>query len=402
MKYSGVRNRNLSVILKAVKRNPVVNRTQLAKMTGLTKTTISSTINELMDFDLIRVEGEGGASSKGGRKPVLLSLKEDSYKAIGIDIRREKLIVVLVDLGGNVIHSNSLMIPPHPEKKSILSLIRETLQNYVEIAGEKILGIGLGVPGPLDLVEKKILNPIDFDCLRDTPIKDIVYDWFGLPTFVETGSDCGAMSEYYQKNSVRQLVGLLVFVEVDYGLGFTLMNQGKIIQGVTSAGEIGHIVINVDGKNCDCGRRGCLYDYASGEALLKTMRESGNIDEKQYESFGVFFENFVKEYNNGSELHGSIMEKTGYYMAVGIANIFNLFSPNILLIGSSLDGVADMYVKNIKACVDRLGGMEKNIGPRIFAAHYGPNAIAVGAAMLVLQDFLETPRTYLKKLQLNR
>ena len=175
----------------------------------------------------------------------------------------------------------------------------------------------------------------------------------------------------------------------------------KVIHGDTSAGELGHTVVHVEGEKCLCGRKGCLFQYASGAALLKNsgMITPASTEEnfviKDQLNYGQLLDRFVDELKQGNQQYREILDNAARYLGIEIVNIFNLLSPGLLVIGSSIPGLAELYMPPLLHSLSLETIVEKNIAPRIGLAKYGADAIALGAAMNVIKAFCADPRNFL-------
>ena len=367
----------------------------MASKTDLTKTTVSAIVNELIKHGIITEKGEGLASAKGGRKPISLKILPDSLVAAGINIRREKISAVLLNTSGKILAQSSFLLNDRSSVDVIFKNIYECL-NLVMAEKPKdstLIGIGVGAAGPLDLDKGKILTPLDFGAWRNVNLKENLSNKYNLPVFVETGACSGALSEYFWRASDDSKLNYLIFVEIDTALGFGLIIDGKIVHGLSSAGEIGHMVVNPLGEACSCGLNGCLDLYASGLSILKSLGKveftvgPGTLGNSNW---GQLLEDITKD-----RRCEAVVKRAAEYLGLEIVNLFNLLSPQQVVLGSTSIGFIELYKKLLIAYLSKIHTLEQNIVDRIKIAKYGVNAIEVGAATLVFHEFYKDPKNFL-------
>jgi transcriptional regulator of PTS gene len=390
-----VRRFNLGVILNTIRLSDNISRNILANKTGLTKTTVSAIVNEFIEKGVITEKGEGLASTKGGRRPISLKIIPNSLVAAGINIRREKISAVLLNTNSKILTQRSFFVNDRSSVDGIFKKIYECLD---QILAEKpqdstLIGIGVGAAGPLDLDKGKILSPLDFGAWRNVHLKDNLINRYNMPVFVETGACAGALSEHFWRASDDHKLDYLLFVEVDAALGFGMIIDGKIVHGLSSAGEIGHMVVNPSGEACNCGLNGCLDLYASGLSILKNLGKvdfAANPGTMRNSNWGQLLEDITKD-----QRCEAVVRRAAEYLGLEIVNLFNLLSPQWVVLGSTNIAFIELYKKHLISYLTDVHTLEQNIVDRIKIAKYGVNAIEVGAATLVFHEFYKDPKNFL-------
>ncbi len=365
-----------------------------------TKTSISDIVSELIDYGVIAEQGQAVSSGRGGRKPILLNIVPETAFVVGVDIRRNHISALLLDLAGDIKAKSSAVLPSGVSREDVIRTLYKCVSGVINKKKKesKMLGIGVGAPGSLDLEKGTILNLPDFKTLQNVNIEEMLLQRFEKPVFVQGGSMAGAMGEYFRRQYEGQNINNLVFIEIDLGLGFGFIFDDKLIHGPSSAGEIGHTVVEVEGPVCSCGRRGCLYQYASGLAVLKSLKLVHTEDEDNIHvindrvNYSEILTGVIEEVKRGNPAYVETLDRAAKYLGIGIVNIFNLLSPSLLVVSSSLPGLADIYWKPLLSHVAGVATLEKNILERMSLSSYGPEAIAAGAAHMVLQVFYKDPK----------
>jgi glucokinase len=257
-------------------------------------------------------------------------------------------------------------------KNLISSLLSSSLSRK-----EKILGIGIGSPGPIQLAEGIILTPPNLPGWKDVPLKDILEKEFGLPVWLNNDANCAMLGEHWlgaaagAENAVMLTLGT--------GVGGGIIIENKLYQGEDgTAGELGHMVIVKDGRKCGCGNKGCLEAYASAVAL---EREAVKIGLKFLNARDIFI--LAKK---GDKKAKKVIEEMIEFLATGIANLVNIFNPKVVVLGGGLIKSSDLFLAQLKEKVSQKAFKIPAKTARIVPAILGDRAGVLGAARLVFSD----------------
>ena len=239
-----------------------VSRAEIARLTGLTRTTVSDVIASLLDEGVVREIGRGPSS--GGKAPILLEVDDDARLVVGLDLGEEHFAGSLVNLRGEIRRSVALPVGGR-DGEAAVQLVFELLDELLDGSTAPLLGIGIGTPGLVDSRTGTIRRAVNLDW-RDLPLGQIVSERYEVPTNVANDSQAAALAEYTYAGEGR--VPNLIAIRVGRGVGAGLVLRGALFQGDGSgAGEIGHIVVDDDGALCRCGRHGCLETVAGMRAI---------------------------------------------------------------------------------------------------------------------------------------
>jgi N-acetylglucosamine repressor len=234
-----------------------ISRADVARLTGLTRTTVSDGVAVLLDDGVVREVGRGPSS--GGKAPILVEVDDDARLVVGLDLGEEHFAGSLVNLRGEIRRTVELPVGGR-DGEGAVQLVFELLDQLLAGSTAPLLGIGIGTPGLVDSRTGTIRRAVNLDW-RDLPLGKIVSDRFGVPTNVANDSQAAALAEYTYAGEGR--VPNLIAIRVGRGVGAGLILRGALFQGDGSgAGEIGHIVVNDNGDLCRCGRTGCLETVA--------------------------------------------------------------------------------------------------------------------------------------------
>lgn len=352
--YKLLKGMNESLILNVIRHNKYVSRSEIAKITNLTPPTVTNIINKLLEDGLVKEDKLG--ESSGGRPPVILKINNEAFDIIVIIIGTDIMEEYLLDAELTIKESKVDSIKKE-DAESIFKLLFDRIRYLKGISKKEIAGIGIVVRGPVKSSEGiSVFSPnIGW---RNVPIKDMIEKEFGIPAFVENDVRAMALGEFY--NGIAKNVGNVVFLKVGHGIGSTIILDGKIYRGINDmAGEIGHTTIDVAGPKCSCGNYGCFEALASEKALVNNVVK--RIKEGSYSLVSEYvngdLENITTRFvykaaEEGDEVALSELNKIAIYLGIGIANIVNIFSPELVLIsGGIVRGrkfIEDVVLETIK------------------------------------------------------
>ncbi|MBO0958706.1 ROK family transcriptional regulator [Neobacillus sp. MM2021_6] len=333
-----VKENNKALVLQMILAKEPLSRADIAQVTGLNKATVSSMVNELLDEELIYESGPG--ESSGGRRPVLLHFNKVAGYAIGLNIGVNYILCILTDLKGNIlIEKNQLLLDTsYPVVTSLVIEMIHSVMDEMPKSKYGTVGIGIGVPGIVDKSGTILLAPnLGW---KDLSLKQLITDEFNLPVIIENEANAGSYGE--KQFGVGQNFQNIVYVSAGIGIGVGIILNGELYQGKNGfAGEMGHMIIEANGKPCSCGSRGCWEAYASEHALI-------NVENQKYLSLELLIE--LAEKNDQSALN--LFEQIGRYLGYGINNIINTFNPEQVIIGNRLAKAQKWLEESIRKTIN--------------------------------------------------
>ena len=255
-----VRKKNRSIILDTLRTRHTLSRAGLAAETGLNPSTVSSIINELLDDNLVRETDL--VQPITGRPGRLIELNPVGGCAVGVEINVDYLSIILTDFTANILWRERVCSDPQESQECILrqveALIERALVQGAE-RGLRHLGIGIGVPGLVDLRQGKLRIAPNLGWY-DVPILEILSRRFDLPVYLENEANAAALGEYYFGNAFE--VKNLIYLSAGVGLGAGILVGGKLFRGSQGyASEVGHITFDSNGELCGCGKKGCWETF---------------------------------------------------------------------------------------------------------------------------------------------
>ncbi len=254
---------NRDLILRTIFDHEPISRAEIARRTRLTRTTVSTQVAALLAEGLVEEVGFGASS--GGKAPILLQAAKDSRYLIGLNLGRDRFSGAVLNLAGKI--KTVLETPVNGQQgPEAQQLVSEMLNNLLRREWQPVVGIGIATPGLVNTREGRIIQAVNLGW-RDFPLARNLAEKYGLPVTLLNDSQAAAIGEF--RYGGWQAANLLV-VTIRHGIGAGLLVQGSLFQGDdNAAGEIGHVVVDPQGAQCRCGRRGCLETVASTPAILK-------------------------------------------------------------------------------------------------------------------------------------
>lgn len=372
---------NKSIILETIIADSPISRTAISEKTGLNKATVSKLVNELIASQLVCETGPG--ESSGGRKPVMLLFNREAGYAVGVDLGVNYILTVLTDLQGSIIKERR--VPLHENGfdhvlEQLIASIRWTLAKAPD-SPYGVIGIGIGVPG-LVRPDGMIMTAPNLRWNK-IDLKSQIEETFQLPVAIDNEANAGALGE--KSYGDYQTAKDMIYVSAGIGIGVGIILNNHLYRGFSGfSGEMGHMTINLDGRPCSCGNRGCWELYASENALLeeaaKVLGEEQTADE-------MTLDYLVHLAEKGREEVIELFRSVGYYLGVGIANVINTFNPELVVIGNRLSLIKSWIEESLQACVEQRSLQYHHKRVQIEFSKLAMKSAAVGAATLAIQAF---------------
>ena len=391
-----VRKVNTSIVLNALRLYSPISRAELAVKTNLNRSTVSNIVNQLLDEDLV-LELDT-RESKIGRPGIALVLKPDAGAVVGVEIGVGFISVILTDFVANVLWREWIEISPSKVQIEIISEAEKLIDQAISVAQEKnlrLLGIGLGVPGLVDTRKGELLFAPNLGW-KNVPLRLMLNQRFNLPLYVQNEANLAALGEYYF--GVGRNVDNLIYLSSGVGLGGGLIIDGKLFKGGFGlAGEIGHIQRDPEGEMCGCGRRGCWETQVGPRAVLQRVKHAIETDPNNSLTKYVHddhkkltFDRVVDCALQGDQLCRSALEEVGKYLGAGIADLANIFNPEMVVIGGAFSYGREILLPVLENTIstETLPAVKKDLC--VMFSEHGADACVLGAVAVVLDDILRS------------
>ncbi len=369
-----IKKMNTSIVLEAVLKHAPLSRAGISETTGLNKATVSSLVQDLIDAHLVYEIGPG--QSSGGRKPVLLLFNDKAGYAVGIDLGVNYIRGILTDLAGAVVADRYLELG-RAQQELPLERLQGCVDELLAQAPDSpygIVGIGVGVPGIVD-DQGTILFAPNMK-LKQVALKRMLEERYGLPVTIDNEANAGAQGE--QKYGAGRGIRNQIYVSVGIGIGTGIILNKELFKGASGfSGELGHLSIQFDGKPCSCGNKGCWELYASENSLLEQAAVLG-LDS---------LEQLLDAAEQGDERVRALFREIGSYLGVGVANIVNVFNPDVVIIGNRMSRGAAWLGSAIQEAVDARTLSYHRAQLRILFAELQEQSAVRGAAYYAISEF---------------
>ncbi len=388
-----VRNINRRIILDLIRTRQPVSRADLARLSGLQRSTISLITEQLLIEQWI-TQGAFGHLPRG-RKPRLLHLNVERAGIIGVNVRPTNTTIALANLNVQFIAHDSF--PTNPDAEIFIKDLTRRLQTFIKLyPGIYLEGIGVSMPGRIDSTSKKLVFAPNLGW-RDVDLQTPLELATGLPVEIENAANACALAEIWfdrRSDGIQDLIA----VTVSEGIGTGIITNGQLMRGAGGvAGEFGHIPLNESGPLCSCGNRGCWEVYASNTAAINEYMQAtaGSNSKKQnnhFERDKPSFEDILYLSEQGDARAVETIERMGHYLGVGLAMLISGMAPSmIVLIGEITRSwkriepiIKDVLSKRLQssALTTRIVPAEDNLQPRLR-----------GSMALILQKHFGAPLT---------
>lgn len=390
-----IRAQHRGLLMRLIWRERQISRADLSRRTGLSRSSISAIVADLLATGLVRETGSG--DSLGGRRPILLGFDDGALSIVGVDMGAAHIAVAVTDLRCQVKAWRSQMhdVREDPEGSLQLmeSLIREALAE-ASVPAARVLGIGVAVPSPVSPADPFHLSPVFVPAWANhSPVKRLE-SAFGVPVVMDNDANLGALAEQWW--GAGQDGQDLAFIKVATGVGAGFIIHGDIYRGTTGiAGEIGHIPVDASAGRCVCGLHGCLNMRLGTQALLDRARAMRTDNDRSVlPRRGLTVNRIVEAAFEGDALARSVVEEAGHYLAIGVAALLNLLNPATVVFGGSLTRAGEMLLRPLRKTLG-----ERTLSASVSQSQFvisalGIEGIARGAATLVLQAALQDPSLF--------
>ncbi|NLW55012.1 MAG: ROK family transcriptional regulator [Firmicutes bacterium] len=374
-----MRNTNKTQILKCIKERQPVSKREIAEELGLSTTTIATFIKELQRERMIRSGGTG--QSTGGRRSVLYQLNPDYSYALGIDLKVDRMIGVLLNFKGDIKGAKAVDLIEQDEWQ-VSRLLRDFIEELLaenKVTLQQVGGIWIGVPGVLNR-ERTIIEFAPNLGWRNVNLPAMLA--FEQPIYLENEANAGALGEVVF--GAAQQVSHLVYVSVGVGIGCGLIINHKLFPGfLQQAGEFGHMTVEPLGERCRCGNQGCWEVYASNAAALRLYAEKT----KRHQ---VTFPEFLRQIGQGEQPALEVLQSLLRYLGLGIANLINGLNPEMVVVGGELTAVKELVYPTLLREIKARALAMSFAGVRLEFSQLGEQAVALGMGSIVLDQMLNT------------
>ncbi|MFI7287753.1 ROK family protein [Streptomyces anulatus] len=367
---------NLERVVRAVRMAGSLTQAEIARSTGLSAATVSNIVRELKDGGTVEVT----PTSAGGRRARSVSLSGDAGIVIGVDFGHTHLRVAVGNLAHQVLAEESEPLDVDASSAEGFDRAEVLVKRLIEATGigpDKVIGIGLGVPGPIDVESGTLGSTSILPGWTGINPSEELSGRLGVPVYVDNDANLGALGELVWGSG--RGVKDLAYIKVASGVGAGLVIDGTIYRGPGgTAGEIGHITLDESGPVCRCGNRGCLETFTAARYVLPLLQPSHGP--------GLTMERVVQLAREGDPGCRRVIGDVGRHIGSGVANLCNLLNPSRVVLGGSLAEAGELVLGPIRDSVSRYSIPSAARQLSVLPGALGGRAEVLGALALVLSE----------------
>lgn len=383
---------NISAVLNVIKNNGSLSRADIAKLTGLTPASVSNITKQLIEDEYLMERGMG--ESSGGRPPIILELNPEARYVIGVNIGVGTIEVVMTNLSAEILFRDQLMIPMDKcNEEIVLKELVKIINKVVaksNIDSNRILGVGVAMHGIVN-VATGVSEYAPYYNWVNINIKDKLQGELQYPVMIDNDVRAMAIGESWFGSAKD--IDNFVMINVSNGVGAGIIINNKPYYGIDyGSGEIGHIVVDVDGAKCNCGNYGCLETVVSNNNIVKRairaikQGSSSLLANLKEDIEDLTIRDICKGATLEDEVSIYVLKEAARYLGIGISNLVNILSPrNVVLVGDIFEG-SEYVIETLNEIVHKRSMRlpKKNI--RITKSSLGAEAAVIGAATLVIKE----------------
>jgi len=387
------RNINRRIVLDLIRTRQPVSRADLARLSGLQRSTVSLITEQLLTEQWI-TQGARGHLPRG-RKPRFLHLNIERAGIIGVNVRPTTTTIALANLNAQFIAHESFQTNENADV--FIKDLTRRLQSFIKAHPETYLeGIGVSMPGRVDSISKKLVFAPNLGW-RDVDLQTPLERATGLVVEIENAANACALAELWfdrRSNGMQELIA----VTVSEGIGTGIITNGQLLRGASGvAGEFGHVSLNESGPLCKCGNCGCWEMYASNTAAINEyVRITSGVNSKkrgiQEENNKPGFDDILHLSEQGDAKAIEVIERMGHYLGVGFSMLISGLSPGMIIVIGEITRAWERIEPIIKKVLNtRLPSSP--VLTRIVPAHDNLQPRLRGSMALILQKHFGAPLT---------
>lgn len=396
---SFIREIHLSIILRQIHNQSPLSRTQLANLTNLNKSTVSNLIDELIERGLVNETGQ--EESLIGRPTALLQINPGAGGIIGVEFGVDFVAVILTDFIGATLWRQHQAADPTEAQDATIDQTLNIVDEAIALAksnGLRLLGLGISTPGTVDTQEGLLISAPNLHW-RNVPLGKIFSNHTSLPIYIDNDANAAALGEHLF--GVARQVNSFICIYAGVGVGGGLFLNGELYRGVGGfAGEIGHCTFMSETFQppCHCGKSGCWETYANQYSVIERVRT--RLEEKRNSLIPIImaeknsplsFQIIVDAADAGDNEAGEALAEAGSALGIGIANLINIFNPQMIVIGGPMSIAGKYFMTALEESVKKRALDDNLANTDILLSNFGANASLIGAVSLVIQAVIANP-----------
>jgi predicted NBD/HSP70 family sugar kinase len=387
------KDHNSRLVLRAIYDSGAISRADLARLTRLTRTTVSAVVHELIEQGLVEEVGHRPAAV--GRTPKLLSVVDDARHIVAVSVTSAGLHGAVVNLRGAIVRRAHLALPAD-DGGGVLGALFPLLDDLIASAGSSMLGIGISTPGLIDTTSGVVRSAVNFDW-RNLPLRGLVQERYAIPVYIANDSHAMALAEYMFGQGPH--TNNLIVIEVGQGIGAGIILDGRLFYGDGyGAGEIGHVVVEAGGPPCKCGNAGCLEAMANVPAIVGRSRALAErtpgspLGRLVANGDAITLDGVLDAFRCGDPAVLMAIAEAGCYLGIAVANLVAILNVQRIIITGQLAPFGEALCDAIRQEVARRVLPALSQATEIAILAQDADGVLLGASALLLINELELGR----------
>ena len=381
--HQETRQRNRDLVLKTIFESDTISRAEIARTTGLTRTTVSDVVSSLLSENLVQEVGIG--ESIGGKSPILLSLVKDSRYMISLNLAHDQFCGAVVNLRGEI---KDMEVAPVSGRdgEQALALVYELLDRLVRKQWEPVVGMGVGTPGIVNTREGLVITSVNLDW-QNLPLAQLLEDRYEMPVHIMNDSQAAAIGEYVYGGGYEADENLVV-INIRQGIGAGIIINGRLFQGDGGgAGEIGHMVVQENGELCRCGNHGCLETLSSARAVVQRAKSLVSVYPSSVlveDPENITLEILQQAFAGGDPLARKVVLDAGHYLGLSIASLISMLNMQRFVLIGDMTRFGQPWLAAVRDAAMRSTLAKLAEGTRIEVGKLDYRGCMMGASALTL------------------
>lgn len=382
------KDHNIRLVLRTIFRHPDISRADIARITGLTPTTVSDIVADLISQGLVDEVRLG--ASLGGKPPIQVSLVEDSRYLIGLDLRYNKFYGAIVNLRGKIRQVAEIPVRDVKEQSALKS-VHEVLDRLMQAAPKPPVGIGIGTPGLVNTQDGVVISAVNLDW-KDFPLSHLLQERYGVPVRILNDSQAAALGEYSYGEEHRGDSSLIV-INVRHGIGAGIIINGLLYQGDSGgAGEIGHVVVvREGGLPCRCGHMGCLETVASARAIVQRAQMlapfAGYSSLAEIPPGEIDLDYLERAFVREDTLARTVVLEAGRYIGLAISSLVGTLNIQNIVLTGDMTCFGQPWLNAIRETFSQTTLPRLVLDTKVEIGKLGEECVILGASAILLKDY---------------
>lgn len=382
-----------AAVVTAIRRQGPLSRTDLSERLDYSRASVTGIVGRMIDARVLTEAGEG--KSAGGRRPFLLDLNPHLGYVVGVDVGATSLDVALADFRGQILERATGPGDVRGRPDDFFDRVADVVDELLARRGlpaTAVIGIGVGVPGPVEFVPGVLIAPPLMPLWEGYPIKQHLRRRFPAAR-VAVDNDVNIMARGEHQAGAGRGLDNFLFVKIGTGIGCGIISHGEIYRGADgAAGDVGHICVDYNGPVCHCGNQGCLEIMAAGPAIAAEGRARAEAGESQFLAARLAERGMLTAVDVGDAAAAGdraaleIIRRSGRMIGGVLATLLNFYNPQAVFIGGGVAGIGHGLLSAIRQATLRRATALSTRHLRIEYAPLGEDAGVIGGIWLALEN----------------